>query len=65
MGDVVFIAVMIVFFLLCTLYVQLCDRLIGPDELTSAGQADADPANVSGVATVGSVGGQVASGVSP
>jgi hypothetical protein len=32
-SDVIYIAVMIAFFVLCTLYVQLCDRMIGPDEL--------------------------------
>jgi hypothetical protein len=38
MSDVVFIAVMVVFFVLCALYVQLCDRMIGPDELALAGK---------------------------
>ena len=33
MSDVIFIGVMIVFFVLCALYVQLCDRMIGSDEL--------------------------------
>jgi hypothetical protein len=42
MSDVVFIAVMIVFFVLCTLYVQLCDRMIGSDELALAAKG-ADP----------------------
>jgi hypothetical protein len=38
MSDVIFIAVLIVFFVLCTLYVHLCDRLMGSDELAMAGQ---------------------------
>jgi hypothetical protein len=33
MSDVIFIALMIAFFILCTLYVQLCDRMIGSDDL--------------------------------
>lgn len=36
MSDVIFIAVMIGFFVLCTLYVQLCDHMIGSDELAMA-----------------------------
>jgi hypothetical protein len=38
MSDVIFIALMIVFFILCTLYVQLCDRMIGPEELAMVGR---------------------------
>jgi hypothetical protein len=37
-SDVIYIAVMIVFFVLCALYVHLCDRMIGSDELTLAGK---------------------------
>lgn len=37
MSDVIFIAVLIAFFVLCTLYVQLCDRMIGPDDPAMAG----------------------------
>jgi hypothetical protein len=36
-SDVIYIAVMIAFFVLCTLYVQLCDRMIGPDDPAMAG----------------------------
>ncbi len=44
MSDAIFIGVMIVFFLLCTLYVQLCDRMIGSDELAMPAQGtDSDP----------------------
>jgi hypothetical protein len=39
-SDVIFIAVMIVFFVLCALYVQLCDRMIGPDESALAARDD-------------------------
>jgi hypothetical protein len=42
MSDVVYIAVLVVFFALCTLYVQLCDRMIGPDELALADK-DTEP----------------------
>ena len=33
MSDVIFIAVILAFFVVCLLYVQLCDRMIGSDEL--------------------------------
>ena len=33
MSDVIFIAVLIAFFALCALYVNLCDRMIGTDDL--------------------------------
>ncbi len=61
MSDIVFIAVMIVFFVLCTLYVQLCDRMIGSDELALAARgADPDvdtesPTLVAAVAGTGEV----------
>jgi hypothetical protein len=35
-SDVIFIAVLLAFFVLCALYVQLCDRMIGSDELAMA-----------------------------
>jgi hypothetical protein len=31
MADIIFIAVAMGFFALCALYVQWCDRIIGPD----------------------------------
>lgn len=40
MSDVIFIAVLLAFFLVCTLYVQLCDRMIGSDELAMAAKGD-------------------------
>ncbi len=55
MSDVIFIAVMLAFFVLCALYVQLCDRMIGPDESTLAvrgGETDADGEPVSLVTTM-------------
>jgi hypothetical protein len=32
MSDLIFIAVLLAFFVLCALYVQLCDHMIGPDD---------------------------------
>ncbi len=60
MSDVVFIAVMIVFFVLCALYVQLCDRMIGSDELALATKdldaaPDRDAATLIGAGTSGEV----------
>ncbi|MBK5331186.1 MAG: hypothetical protein JJD93_04400 [Ilumatobacteraceae bacterium] len=40
MSDVIFIAVLLAFFVLCALYVQLCDRMIGPDDPAMAESAD-------------------------
>jgi hypothetical protein len=41
MADVLFVAITIGFFVLCVLYVQLCDRIIGADdELDAATVAD-------------------------
>ncbi len=34
MSDVIFIAATVAFFCICVLYVQWCDRIIGPDEFT-------------------------------
>jgi hypothetical protein len=45
MSDFIYIAVMILFFVLCALYVHLCDRMIGPDEMALAskdGESAAD-----------------------
>ena len=36
MADVIFIAITIAFFVLCVLYVNWCDRIIGPDEFGPA-----------------------------
>ena len=32
MADIILIAVTIAFFVICALYVQWCDRIIGPDD---------------------------------
>ena len=42
MSDVIFIAVMIAFFVLCALYVSLCDRMIGSDEVAMAANREPD-----------------------
>ncbi len=31
MGDILFVAITLGFFALCTGYVRLCDKVIGPD----------------------------------
>jgi hypothetical protein len=36
MADVVFVAIALAFFAVCVLYVQWCDIIIGPDEVSSA-----------------------------
>lgn len=55
MSDVIFIAVLLAFFVLCALYVQLCDRMIGSDELAIPAQGtdsglDGEPTLVATVA---------------
>ena len=42
MSDVVFVAVLLAFFALATLFVRGCDRIIGPDETELTG-TDATP----------------------
>ena len=39
MTDVLVVVVTLAFFALCTGYVHLCDRVIGPDEPPVAGSA--------------------------
>ena len=41
MSDFIFIAATIVFFAICALYVQWCDKIIGPDELHADAQNEA------------------------
>jgi hypothetical protein len=36
MADLLFVAVILVFFALCVLLVKACDRIIGPDETSVA-----------------------------
>ena len=33
MADIVFLAIIVAFFLLCVAYTELCSRIIGPDEV--------------------------------
>ena len=47
MSDFIFIGATLVFFAICALYVQWCDKIIGPDDLKSdVGDAAASPAEV-------------------
>ena len=39
MGDLIFVAATIAFFAIAVLYVNWCDRIIGPDEFTSEAPA--------------------------
>ena len=44
MADIVYVLVIVVFFALATLFVQACDRIIGPDDpgaLLSGSESDA------------------------
>ena len=42
MRDIVFLATMLAFFALCVLLVRACDRLIGADDVDTAG-SEAEP----------------------
>lgn len=55
MADVLFLLITVAFFAICVAFVQLCDKIIGPDsehgDLTELGEPDgdrapADPATV-------------------
>ena len=35
MADVIFVAVLCAFFALCVVYIRWCDRIIGPDQVTT------------------------------
>jgi hypothetical protein len=50
MSDVIFIAVMIAFFVLCALYVNVCDRLIGTDDQSIEPATDSETAVVAAAA---------------
>ena len=50
MSDVIFIAVMIAFFVLCALYVNVCDRLIGTDDQSIEPTLDSETAVVAAAA---------------
>jgi hypothetical protein len=46
MADIIFVALALAFFAVCVLYVQWCDRIIGPDEFESLGPvAETEVAN--------------------
>lgn len=36
MGDIVFVAATIAFFVICVLYVNWCDRIIGADDFSES-----------------------------
>ena len=36
MADLIFVSITLGFFIVCTLYVRWCDRIIGPDTSTGA-----------------------------
>ena len=42
MTDLLVVLVTLAFFALCTGYVHLCDRVIGPDDIAAAPVASAD-----------------------
>ena len=42
MADVVFVLIIVAFFALAVLFVQACDRIIGPDEATGTNPEAAD-----------------------
>ena len=42
MSDVIYVAALIAFFVICALYVHFCDSIIGQGDLPSSGR-DGDP----------------------
>jgi hypothetical protein len=62
-SDVIFISALIAFFVICALYVQLCDRMIGPDDPAMLG-ATTDSVVDSGAATMVATAAETASEVS-
>lgn len=53
MADLVLVAVIVAFTLLCVAYISWCDRIIGSDEPMSASEpaANAEPATVTATVT--------------
>ncbi len=43
MADLVLVAVIVAFTALCVAYISWCDRIIGPDDTTSATALVAEP----------------------
>jgi hypothetical protein len=41
-ADIAFLATIVAFFILCIGYVELCGRIIGPDEVVELEGVDAD-----------------------
>ena len=55
MADLVFVAALCAFFALCVIYVQWCDRIIGPDNFKPDTSAESiDVAGATNSTTVGS-----------
>ncbi|HEY3831765.1 MAG TPA: hypothetical protein VGO03_05700 [Acidimicrobiia bacterium] len=51
MADIVYVAIIVAFFALATLFVHACDKIIGPDEtatVVSGREPDAVPAESDG-----------------
>ena len=42
MSDFIFLAATLVFFAICALYVQWCDKIIGPDDFESPADSRAE-----------------------
>jgi hypothetical protein len=45
MADLLFIVLLIAFFALCVVYIQWCDRIIGPDAFIAEGGDEPAPAH--------------------
>jgi hypothetical protein len=43
MSDFIFIAATLAFFAICALYVNWCDKIIGPDSFPAAGDVSEQP----------------------
>jgi hypothetical protein len=43
MTDVILVAALLAFFVVCVLYVRACERIMGPDEGVEMGAPDASP----------------------
>ena len=55
MADLVFVAALCAFFALCVIYVQWCDRIIGPDNFKSDTPTESiEAAGATNSTTVGS-----------
>jgi len=46
MADLIYVAVIVVFFALAGLFVAACDHIIGPDELTTDATSEAERVRV-------------------